>query len=100
MYSSDIFSSLFHAYLDDEYERNRDFWYIVDRLDMNHLVLWANRLVISKHLSNNDPEAWLDVIDIIRLTRVPEVKLTNKQKRYMAMCVISYWNELSCDYEI
>ena len=100
MYSADIFNSLYRAYADDDYTNNRDFWYIVDHLDLNHLILWSERLSKQTYLSDVDAKAWLDIIDIIRLAKSPDVKLTTKQKRYMAMCVIGLWNDLSCDYEI
>lgn len=97
MYSTEEFSALSTAV--DKNQINYDFWYVIDRLPIEHVILWSERLTKSKYLSNKNPEYWLDLIDLIRIAKQPMTMiLTQKQKRYMCMLVIECWNDLECDY--
>ena len=85
----------------ESYEHNRDFWYIIDHLPIQEIILWAERLTQTKYLSNHSSDYWLDLIDLIRIAKQPMTMiLTKKQKRYMIMLVISCWNDLEYDYVI
>ena len=99
MYSIEEFEALFVATKTEGYELNHDFWYIIDRLPIKHIILWAERLTNTKYLSNKSGEYWLDLINLIALAKQPmTIILTKRQKRYMCMLVISCWDDLECDY--
>jgi hypothetical protein len=101
MYSTEEFTALSIATEQDNYEHNKDFWYVIDRLPIEHVILWSERLTKTKYLSNKSGDYWLDLIDLIRIAKQPmTMSLTTKQKRYMCMLIISCWNELECDYVI
>ena len=101
MYSIEEFTALSVATESDNYEKNYDFWYVIDHLPITDVILWSERLTKTKYLSNHNGEYWLDLIDLIRIAKQPMTMiLTTKQKRYMCMLVISFWNELECDYVI
>jgi hypothetical protein len=97
MYSIEEFSALSVAI--DDNEMTPTFWYVLDRLPREHVILWSERLTKTKYLSNKNPEYWLDLIDLIRIAKQPmTMELTKKQKRYMCMLVLECWNDLECDY--
>ena len=99
MYSTEEFTALSIATEQPDYEHNRDFWYVIDHLPIEHLILWGDRLTNTKYLSNKNSEHWLELIDLIRVAREPMTMiLTQKQKRYMAMLILSCWTDLECDY--
>ena len=99
MYSTEEFTALSIATEQPDYEHNRDFWYVIDHLPIEHLILWGVRLTNTKYLSNKNADYWLDLIDLIRIARQPMIMiLTQKQKRYMAMLILSCWTDLECDY--
>jgi hypothetical protein len=99
MYSVEEFTALNNATHNPAYEKNRDFWAIIDHLPIEHLILWGERLTKTKYLSNHSGEYWLDLIDLIRIAKDPmNYAMTKKQKRYMSMLVISCWDDLECDY--
>jgi len=97
MHSIEEFTALSIAVEKEEF--GPDFWYVVNRLPNEHLILWAERLSKTKYLSNKNPEYWLDLLDLIRIAKDPMNQiLTSKQKRYLAMLILECWNELECDY--
>lgn len=99
MYSTEEFTALSIAV--DNNELTSDFWYVIDHLPIEHLILWSERLTKTKYLSNKNPEYWLDLIDLIRIAKQPmTMELTKKQKRYMTMLVLECWYDLECDYVI
>lgn len=99
MYSIEEFNSLSEAFDTNNYEKNYDFWYVIDRLPISDVILWSERLTKTKYLSNVNPEAWLELIDITRIAKDPMTfELSPKQKRYMCLCILNFWNDLSCDY--
>lgn len=101
MYSIEELTALSVATETENYEHNRDFWYIIDRLHIQDIILWAERLTQTKYLSNHSSDYWLDLIDLIRIAKQPMTMiLSKKQKRYMVMLIISCWNDLECDYVI
>jgi hypothetical protein len=101
MYSIEEFTQLSVATESENYEKNSDFWYVIDHLPISDVILWAERLTKTKYLSNHSGDYWLDLIDLIRISKQPmTMELTSKQKRYMCMLVISCWNQLECDYVI
>jgi hypothetical protein len=101
MYSIEEFTQLSVATETKDYEKNYNFWYVIDHLPISDVILWAERLTKTKYLSNHSGDYWLDLIDLIRIAKQPmTMELTKKQKRYMCMLVISFWNELECDYVI
>jgi len=101
MYSIEEFTALSVATESENYEKNSDFWYVIDHLPIEDVILWAERLTKTKYLSNHSGDYWLDLIDLIRIAKQPMTMiLTTKQKRYMCMLVISCWNDLECDYVI
>lgn len=101
MYSIEEFTALSVATESENYEKNYDFWYVIDHLPIGDVILWSERLTKTKYLSNHSGEYWLDLIDLIRIAKQPmTMELTKKQKRYMCMLVISCWNQLECDYVI
>ena len=97
MYSTEEFIALSNAIHDNEL--TNDFWYVVDHLSLEHLILWSERLTKTKYLSDKSGEHWLDLIDLISIAKLPmNYILTTKQKRYMSMLVLSCWLELEIDY--
>ena len=76
-------------------QKNKAFWYKIDSLPIEDLHLWGELLVLTKHLSNKNPKQWLDLIDLVNLTKSnTNYQLTQKQKRYMTMLILSSWDEL------
>ena len=101
MYSTEEFMALSVAIDQPNYEKNSDFWYVIDHLPIEHLILWSERLTKTKYLSNKSGEYWLDLIDLIRIAKDPmNYAMTTKQKRYMSMLVLECWNDLEYDYVI
>jgi len=101
MNSIEEFTQLSIATEFENYEKNYDFWYVIDHLPIGDVILWAERLTKTKYLSNHNGEYWLDLIDLITIAKDPMNQiLTTKQKRYMCMLIISCWNDLECDYVI
>lgn len=99
MNSSIELIALNNAVLDGNYEHNRDFWYVIDHLPIEHIIIWSERLTKTRYLSNKSGEHWLDLIDLIRIAKQPQTMiLTRKQKRYMTMLILSCWNDLELDY--
>ena len=99
MYSIEELTALSVATESDNYEKNYDFWYVIDHIPIEDLILWAERLTKAKYLSNHSGQYLLDLIDLISVAKQPMTMiLTTKQKRYMCMLVISCWNNLECDY--
>jgi len=97
MYSTEEFIALSTAI--DNNEMTYDFWYVIDHLPIEHVILWSERLTKTKYLSNKSGEYWLDLINLISIAKQPMTMiLTQKQKRYMTMLVLECWNELECDY--
>jgi len=101
MYSIEELTALSVATETEHYEKNYDFWYVIDHIPIEDLILWAERLTKTKYLSNHNGEYWLDLIDLISVAKQPMTMiLTKKQKRYMCMLIISCWTDLECDYVI
>jgi hypothetical protein len=100
MYSIEILNELAYAYEFEKYETNYDFWYIIDHMDVKDIVLWCNRLTQTKLLSNRNPENWLHVIDIIKITQNAQCELTTKQKRFCILQLLPFWTQLSSYYVI
>lgn len=99
MYSIEEINALSDAFETNNYEKSRDFWYVLDRLPIEHVILWSERLTKTKYLSNVNPNAWLDLIDMIRIAKDPKnFILSDKQKRFMVLEILTFWNDLSCDY--
>jgi hypothetical protein len=100
MYSTEILDDLYYSYSENDYMKNNAFWKKVDNLDINHTVLWAERLTITKHLSNDSGKDWLKMMDIIKLAKNPNIEITKKQKRFCVLTTLNYWNYLSSYYVI
>jgi hypothetical protein len=101
MYSTEEFTALSIAINQYNCEKNNDFWYIIDHIPIEHLIIWSERLTKTKYLSNKSGEYWLDLIDLIHTAKDPMNQiLTKKQKRYMTMLVLECWNDLEYDYVI
>lgn len=99
MYSIEELNALSNAFDNDKYEKNYDFWFVVDRLPVKDIILWSERLTKTKYLSNVAPKNWLELIDMIRIAKDPmNFELSIKQKRFMVLSVLTFWNELSCMY--
>ena len=99
MYSIEELTALSVATETENYEKNYDFLYVIDHLPICDVILWAERLTKTKYLSNHSSDYWLDLIDLISIAKQSMTMiLTKKQKRYMCMLVISFWNDLECDY--
>ena len=101
MYSTEEFTALSIAINQYNYEKNIDFWYIIDHIPIEHLILWSERLTKTKYLSDKSGKHWLELIDLISTAKDPMNQiLTKKQKRYMTMLVLECWNDLEYDYVI
>lgn len=98
MYSIETFNQLSNTYDNNSYTNNNQFWKQIDNLDIKHLHLWGDRLSRTTYLSNDNPKEWLTLLDLNRLANNKDIQLTQKQKRYYALMIIKYWNDLSCDY--
>lgn len=99
MYSIEELNALSIAFDNANYEKNYDFWFVVDRLPIKDVILWSERLTKTKYLSDVAPKNWLELIDITRIAKDPmNFELSTKQKRFMVLSVLSFWNELSCYY--
>jgi hypothetical protein len=72
-----------------------DFWYIVDHLENEKLYTWGMRMLKKKWIVQGTN--FIKVCGI--LTEYEESKSwTIKQKRYLAMMIISNWDDVSLDY--
>lgn len=100
MYSTEIIDDLYNTYSDHDYMNNNSFWKKVDKLDNNHMVIWCERLTITKHLSNDSGRDWLKMMDIIKLAKNSNIEITQKQKRFCILTMLNYWNYLSSYYVI
>lgn len=99
MYSIEELNALSLAFETDTYEKNKDFWYVMDHLPISDVILWSERLTKTRYLSNKSGEHWLGLIDMIRVAKDPMNNiLSKKQKRYMVLLILECWNDLSCDY--
>lgn len=98
MQSSDILDTLAYTYMYEEYQNNNDFWYIIDHMNLQHISAWCTRLSKTRLLSNQSPKDWLTLLDLINLANNNSIELTIKQKRFMVMCLLPYYTELSQYY--
>ena len=78
-----------------EYQKNKDFWYIIDRLDNNDLLKWSERLTKTKQLQGYDFVRTCNI-----LFEYKKSGWSLKQKRSCAMQVIKHWDVLSYKYEL
>lgn len=100
MYSTETFDNLYEMYDSANYQTNNRFWAMIDKLDNKHMVLWAERLSLTKYLSNDSGNDWLKLMDIIKLAKNSNIELTQKQKRFCVLSTVKYWNYLSAYYVI
>lgn len=98
MQSSDILDTLAYTYNYEEYQNNNDFWYIIDHMNLQHITIWCTRLSKTTLLSDHSSKDWLTLLDLINLSKNNSIELTPKQKRFMVMCLLPYYNELSQYY--
>ena len=72
-----------------------NFWYIVDHLENDKLHLWGMRMLKKKYIVQG--KNFMKVCGV--LTDWENDKFwTSKQKRYLAMMIISNWDDVSLDY--
>jgi len=83
---------------------SRDFWYVIDSIEDEPLLRWANRAATIKNPSGASmtPDEWLQLCNILTYMKhrdpMNELPWTKKQKRFCAMMVIKYWDDLEMMY--
>lgn len=74
---------------------DRDFWYIIDHLENDKLYLWGMRMLKKKWIIQGTN--FMKVCGV--LTEYEESKSwTLKQKRFLAMLIITNWDDVSLEY--
>ena len=100
MQSSDILDTLAYTYNYEDYHNNRDFWFIIDHMNLEHIIVWCTRLSKTRLLSNQSHKDWLTLLDLINLAKNNSIELTPTQKRFMVMSLLPYYNEMSQYYVV
>lgn len=99
--------SLKDAYQADvtDYNRNPDFWYIMDSISDDLVVKWAERTLQIRYPSMFpwDTGEWQQLSKILYAYKSfdpmeQEIRWTKKQKRFCTFMVVKYWDDLEMTY--
>ena len=74
---------------------SKDFWYVVDYLDDSQLINYSEKLL---KLRKTQGQTYLQLCNIIHDYKTYKQPLTKKQKRYLAMTLITHWDEISIHF--
>lgn len=72
-----------------------DFWYILDHLENDKLYTWGMRMLKCKYIVQG--KNFIKVCGVLT-DRENKKFWTTKQKRYLAMMIVSNWDDVSLDY--
>lgn len=87
---------LYHCKKNKSFEYGDDFWFIINHLDNKDLIKWTNRLWQIKGLVVG--KSFTKLTDILHNYNVHK-NLYPKQKRWLAMTLLTYWDNISLFYE-
>lgn len=87
------------------YNRNNDFWYIMDSINDDLVFKWAERAAKIRHptMFSWDPEEWRQLCQILNDFKHfdPMIRTepwTKKQKRFCTFMIVKYWDDLEMSY--
>jgi len=87
-----------------EATQSQDFWFVIDRLTDEDLLKWGNRAASIESPYNGPwvPSEWLQLCNILTYMKhrdpMTELPWSKKQRRFCAMMIIKYWDELEMMY--
>lgn len=88
-----------------DYNRNHDFWYVMDSISDELVFKWAERVLKIRNPSmfSWDTGEWMQLSRILNDFKyfdpqVQEVRWTKKQKRFCTFMVVKYWDDLEMNY--
>lgn len=86
----------------DNYQRNKDFWYVMDSIETELVMKWAERAVSIKNPIHGKliPNEWQTCCNILNTVKnsTPKIELSNKQKRLLIFYIITMWHDLELVY--
>jgi hypothetical protein len=85
----DLYSTL-------DYKANKTFWEIIKLLPDRDLLLWGDRVCSIKPVIGNPwvPTEWTRICSIIDQVKNRKTKWSDKQRRFVALMIIKYWDDL------
>jgi hypothetical protein len=95
--------ALREEFINDRYNstRTQDFWYVMDSIKDEDVILWAERAIKIKSNYVNEswnPREWEQCCNIIHFyktcDRFKELPWTKAQKRFCTFQIIKFWDDL------
>ena len=87
---------LYHCKKNKSFEYGKDFWYAISHLDNTDLIKWCKRLNENKGIVVG--KSYIILTNILHEYSQHKILYT-KQKRWLAMTLITHWDNISLFYE-
>lgn len=88
----------------NNYQYNQDFWHVMDSINDDLVLKWAERASRIKHPVHSTwvPSEWIQLCNILHYMKtydpMNQSKWTKSQKRFCTMMIINLWDDLEMDH--